>query len=201
MAKVKFKLKFTGLELEFEGDRADAPQFASKVIEAMVAPADVTPPPRALEERMPEKIVEVAPESAAKPKAKGRKATAGAPQSSKATQSTINLHHDVGKWGTPKQQWPIIHKILWLMQVLSSDESTKDKLTASTIVHTFNHNFKEAGRIDHKNLSRELGRLKLQQLIGQNTHSDPPTWHLTQEGIKKAASLVEEARGKKADLI
>lgn len=198
MAKTKFKIKITGLEVEFEGDREDLPRVTENIagqmggmmsIPSVVAPARVLPPP----------TQETVSEPNQKPKRRKSKtiSTSGSTQSKSTKKAQpIDWDHDIERWGQPPQSWNPTKKAIWLIYVVKQ-ETSRTEVTASEIAESFNKHFQESGRISASNVSRDLRKVKQQQpaLASNNTTASPNPWYLTQAGVLYAEGLVAEARG------
>jgi hypothetical protein len=65
------------------------------------------------------------------------------------------------------------------------------------IAETFNANFREAELLSKQNMPRDLGKLKSRSpaLVGSHDDASPITWFLTDEGVKEAVRLVDDAKG------
>lgn len=125
----------------------------------------------------------------------GRKRIRRSGESANSTQP-ITWQHDAKAWGTPRQSWSAVQKILWTMYVLSK-VAEKSELSGPVIAESFNLAFKQFGPLNKKSMPRDLGNLKkrVPAQIMDNPSATPITWYLTEEGIREGEKLVIEARG------
>jgi hypothetical protein len=180
----KFKLKMS-LNLEIEGSREDIPVITNaigKQIGGMLEPTN-----QIIEG---ETIVDT-PKQLPSGTNKSRKRRLSGGAAKRETASTPAFTHDPIKWGTPKQDWTVADKAIWVLRVMR--DSTSEELTPGSIATIFNDNFKEAGRINASNVSRDLRKQRVN--VSENKSNDPVTFHLTQKGIDYADQLVAKAKG------
>ena len=202
MAKFEVRLKLQGLELEIKGEREEIPQLTRNISGQLAGVFT----PTALIAQAKESEVTVlehgangtpAPESnGGKPRrkpARRRQKDHDAEDPSVA----IDWVHDPAKWGAPQQSWSVADKSIWLLYVVVTGEKLRTELTGPAIATTFNKHFKQAGTVHPPNVTRELGKLKSGSpaLVGENTTSEPTSWFLTHEGVKRGEQLVIDAKG------
>lgn len=203
MAKFEVRLKVTGLELEIKGEREDIPLLTRNLggqITGMLTPttliAQGQEPPMldsADNQFNGDGKQEGATES--KPRRRPRQRRQKDNDGNEAA-TAVDWKHDPSKWGTPRQDWSVADKAIWLLHVVAN-EIPATALSGSSIVSTFNKHFKQAGTIYPALVARELGKLKSASpaIAGEDTTVVPSTWFLTHEGTKRAEQLVSEAKG------
>ena len=193
MAKFEIEFELTGLKLKIRGERDDIPNIsqnigqqvaglfspAAKIVEGGVSPG-VPNQARLVEAVRPVERVK-----------RGKKKTAAAEGGD--TSPRIAWTHDPNKWGTARQGWKAREKIIYLMYVVTQETQAKE-LTAPQIVQAFNDQFRQAGPLDPKNMSRDLGGLKDRLLVGETVGDALSVWFLTEAGIKEAQRLVGLAK-------
>jgi hypothetical protein len=189
MAKFRMRLKIQGFELEVDGEREDIPAITSAIqsqFTGLIQPAELMiDGQKKLAD--PAKTIEGdTSKAAARP---GKKRPGGAKGSSGggATQP-IDLRHDPATYGNPLQSWSFIEKSIWMLAVIKGINQTKE-VSGPQIAATFNHYFKQAGRVHPPNVSRDLGLAK-----GQNpapVGEDRGEWFLTDEGDRQAQVLIQ----------
>lgn len=204
MAKFKLKFKLTGLEVEIEGDRQDAPQITAALANQLggfLAPAAGI----LLEDQKPKNLAAIEAETVPShdvPKKRKTSSRRSSPSKggSVDTVEPISYSHDVEKYGNPHQTWSGTKKALWLLFVVNK-QTTYTQTSAGVIAATFNKHFRQAGEIRPSNVSRDFGNLKTKKKpaqVGEYTESSPSQWYLTSEGLKEAEKLVSEALGEAA---
>lgn len=207
MAKTKFSLKITGLEISYEGEREDLPRFTSEIGSQLMGLATLPnsqltnrgnhlPTQKRLfeppQDEPAEKIIDVTPVKKSK---KARRVSV--PRSdSPAADIPINWRHSPEKWGNPRDKWNPTRKSIWLLYVLIQ-EQTLHEMSAPEISTFFNTHFRTFGQIFAGNVSRDLRKAQKQTPppIQAITGSTPEKWFLTDSGKQMAATLVTEARG------
>ncbi|HVZ93855.1 MAG TPA: hypothetical protein VG797_05040 [Phycisphaerales bacterium] len=194
--KFKMKFKVTGLELEIEGDRADIPLMTQNIGSQFVG---LLEPAANIAEGEAPAVKKVAND--AKPAAqiedkstKGRGRRKIVNGGGGGSKSTITLTPDHERWGAPSQDWTGTEKSIWLLKVLA-DGDHKGGATANEIANVFAEHFQTAGKLTRQNVDSGLrgvangaDALVVRQGTGKFT--------LTQKGIAKATTLVEEVKPK-----
>jgi hypothetical protein len=206
MAKFHIKLKLTGLELEIEGTRDDAPliqqaltqQFAGLLQPATVIVEGEIPAPAPTNGNG---VVVQPPLEKTKRRRQVRTGSTPAAASSNG-ESAVDWRHDPETYGSPLQTWNSSQKAVWLLHVVASAANLSE-LSAPRIALTFNKHFRQAGPIRANNLARDLGKLKSivngqPPQVGQDTTKNPSTWYLVDAGSRVAQQLVAAARGQQA---
>ena len=91
--------------------------------------------------------------------------------------------------GNPLQSWSFIEKSIRLLAVIKGITGTKE-VSGPQVAATFNHYFKQAGKVHPPNVSRDLGLAKVANPapVGE----DKGMWYLTDEGDRQAADLSSE---------
>jgi hypothetical protein len=115
-----------------------------------------------------------------------------------AEEDAVDWKHDPSKYGSPKQGWSTADKSLWLLYVVSQEAGVRE-LSGQRIVATFNKHFRQAGTIQIRYVSRDLGGLKVKKTpapVAEDTTKTPSAWFLIDEGVKMAQSLVADALGR-----
>lgn len=191
-SKFKVKLKITGFELELEGSREDVAELTHSVgeqmsgllrpggaiIEGTVMP--VTSPPQDSVARLSDK--------------RPRKRRAASPSGSDEAGEALDFRHDPSTHGMPRQDWKTAQKATWLLHVLKV-MGLGDSFSTRRLVDTFNKHFKQSGMITTSNVTRDLGKAKVNETpspVGEDTTKTPSEWYLTQEGEKRAAEMIAE---------
>ncbi len=190
MPKFEMKFKLTGLEVEIKGERGDLPMIAQNVgqqVAKMMEPSTNILEAKSIEVNTSE-IIDVTPKKRAK-------RSAGVAPRSETPPPT--WRHDASKYGMPLQDWPAQKKMTWLLYV-ARDMKVATELPATAIYKSFNTQFKEAGQLISNNATRDLGRLKISQLVGEDATKTPSVWFLQAEGVKQGAELVKEALAAKS---
>jgi hypothetical protein len=208
MAKFRVSFKLEKLELEVEGSREDMPHIADQVgrqVAGLFQPAAqlVAGEPADQPSTAPETII-VTPSNDGKRKTTRRRkstATAMAAGGSDGTGAAVadaplNWRHDTAKWGTPKKDWSIGNKIIYLLYVAKAETDQRD-LTAATITATFNLLFKQSGPLETRYVTRELGRMKGRPNapVSEDVAQQPSLWFLNPNGDNDGRRLVAEAKG------
>ncbi|MHC4043879.1 hypothetical protein [Bradyrhizobium sp. 23AC] len=196
------KLKLQGFELEIEGNREDASVIGRSIgdqISGMLSPSlnildgDIAPS-RSPASSAP--LLDVSPKRRTSRKPT-RPASSGG--DGNGTTSVVDFRNDPSKFATPTQQWSTTEKAIWLLYVLK-EVSQVSELSAGQIAKTFNTHFRQAKTISHSNVLRDFGKLKVSSpsLVGEDATKSPSMWFLTDEGIRKAQSIIAEAQAPKA---
>lgn len=202
MNKIKFKLKLTGLEMEFEGSRDDMKQFSSRFGQQITGL--ITPGVGNGSENETGKVVTedtdadvISSTSNSRKKIK-RNRTAGVGKVEKG--SALELKVETEKYGSPNQKWSTLDKSLWILYVAESILNIKE-LSATEIVETFNLHFRQHGKIRGANVSRDFGLKKSgnSALVGENDTTIPTKWFLTEEGKKTAQTLIANQKSNGAN--
>jgi hypothetical protein len=187
MPKFRIRLKVQGLELEVDGEREDIPAITSAVrrqITGLIVPAEIMADGH---KELGDGGRASEAEDEGKSKAKARKRAPRTTGDGGAGQA-IDFRHDSAKYGSPKQDWSVTEKSIWLLYVIGSITGNKE-ISGPQIAATFNSNFKAAGRIHPPHVSRDLGRAKVQSPapVGE----DKTLWYLTDEGERQAQELIK----------
>jgi hypothetical protein len=201
MGDFSVTLKVEKFELNVTGSREDLPLIADRVGQqfigllqpaADIVSGDIT------ETVQPTQAV---PSVDGKRKALRRKRTSAtaavtAGSTTEAGDGSIAWRHDADKWGTPKQEWSVSNKIVYVMHV-AKVAANKSDITSPSIVATFNKLFKSAGQLSSKNIVRDLNKLKQNDpaLVSDDNTQSPTVWFLTQQGEREGVRLISEARG------
>lgn len=111
-------------------------------------------------------------------------------------EQAVGFKHDTAKYGNPRQEWSIGQKVVWLLHIVQ-EQAGKASLTAPVIAATFNKQFREAGRLNPRNIKRDLKSIKVKTPcpIGEDTSKSPSEWFLIESGKKQAVQLVASATG------
>lgn len=191
MAKFRMRLKIQGFELEVDGEREDIPAITSALnqqLAGFIQPAEMIIDPAKQLGPIPKTLQGETQPSVARPAKKrsggGKSSTSGTP-----TQA-IQFRHDSTTYGNPLQSWPFIEKSIWLLAVIKGITGTKE-VSGPQVAATFNHYFKQAGKVHPPNVSRDLGLAKVANPapVGE----DKGMWYLTDEGDRQAAALIHSA--------
>lgn len=197
MAKFEVEFELKEIKLRIRGEREDIPLIASQlgqgVAQAFVPLAEIvegTPPGGGAKTSAPHPT----PIDSARRKVKRVASTSRSSSSSSVT--APQFRHDAGSWGTPKQEWKLTDKLLWLIYVVKQ-QSSVGELSGAAMVNLFNLHFKQAGLVKLKRVTEALGRLKQESppAVNEDATKNPTTWFLTQEGERRAAALIAQARG------
>lgn len=185
MAKFRVRVKLQGFELEVDGEREDIPAITSAVqrqISGMVTPAQLANGSDPSESENPKTI-----DAEKKPTTRSVRRRSGS-RSSEPAASPIEFRHDSSKFGNPLQTWGVAEKSIWLLYVVKEITRTAE-ISGPQIAATFNQYFKQAKRLHPPNVTRDLGKLKVQNPspIGE----DKNLFYLTQEGEKRAKELIQ----------
>lgn len=195
MSKFKIKLKITGFELEVEGSREDVAILSQSVAGQM---AGMLQPGALILDAKANEVLDEPKDAGLKQierKAKRRRASGAAAGGVAAESKEVTFRHDVQKYGNPSQSWKTSSKSIWLLYVLQK-ESNSSSFSTKSIVDTFNRHFKQSGTITTSNVTRDLGRLKVNEKpspIGEDSSKSPSEWFLTHDGVRRAEELVKEA--------
>lgn len=196
MAKFKLKMKLTGFELELEGERSEVPlmaanlgqQFAQLLEPAANIAEGETPRKSVPNSSLPAAQIEDKPA-----RGRVRRAGNGAARSSAAA---LTFVHDSATWGNPRQDWNPTKKVTWLLHVIEAITGTKE-LSIPVIAATFNSQFKQYGKVQPSNVSRDLNKLKsgtnalFVEDVADGTVSK---WCLSAKGKVEAEKLVAQAK-------
>lgn len=201
MAEFKIKLKLTGLEIEIEGSHEDLPMITQNITEqfsGLLNPATAIVEGETISQH--KSIVDnpSPPQSNGgnRKKTKRRTATVVENANSEESHAALAWRHDDNKYGMPKQEWKVLDKFLWLLYVLHESQNITE-YTAKGLANTFNKQFRQAGLINVKNATRDIGTLKTKTpaLVGEDTTQTPSKWFLTEAGTKEAHKLIASAKG------
>ena len=187
MPKFSIRLKIQAFELEVDGEREDIPAITSAMqqqLTALVQPAELmAEDPRQLADDR--KTID-AESSRTTGKTTRKRSTSKAP--AEATSQAIDFRHDPAKYGSPLQTWSITEKLIWLLAVIKGITGTSE-VSGPQLAATFNHYFKQSGRVHPPHATRELGKAKVQNpaLVGE----DKGNYFLTDQGERHAQQLVQ----------
>jgi hypothetical protein len=188
-------MKVQGFELEISGEREDAAligrnvgsQFASLLTPAIdivegEAPTLHDPLPAIVDGNNNRKKV--------------RRRIRVAPTGEGDAGGAIDFKHEITKFGMPSQEWKTAQKSIWLLYVLKDGHGIGEASTRQ-LAETFNKHFRQSGAVKSSNVSRDLGKAKIEtpSLVGEDTRTTPSKWYLTDEGVRTAQALVAQSRG------
>ncbi|HKV93740.1 MAG TPA: hypothetical protein VJW20_14425 [Candidatus Angelobacter sp.] len=187
MGKFRLRLKVQALEVEIDGEREDLPAITSafnRQIGGLVEPVEVVANGHKLGGG--DKVIDSADINK---KGGGSRSRRNGSRSVEAA-TPIDFRHDAAKYGNPLQGWNLTEKSIWLLAVLKGIAQVKE-VSGPQIAATFNHYFKQTGRIHPPLVTRELGKAKVQNPapVGE----DKGMYYLTSEGDKQAQKLVQDA--------
>ena len=192
MSKFKIKLKLTGLELEVEGTREDAPKIAARIGEQLsgfLQPTTLLENSNGASHRVIDAKVDG--NGAGRKKRAGRK-----PSSASGTKLAVDeftFVHDSAKFGTPQMDWKTKQKAIWFLWIAGEQANIKQQ-TASSIANNFNKYFREAKTINNGNVGRDLEREKLKGTsapVGSDVSDGTTKYFLTKAGIAMAERLAK----------
>lgn len=202
-AKFKVTLKLQGLELEVEGSREDIPLLTKNVgaqIAGMLMPAtnmvEGKAPALPGREAIDGVARAVQPPSPTRRTRTRRPASTGDGHTNGKASADIVWEHDANTWGTPLQTWKAVDKAVWLLYVAKQSNAASE-MTVPQMVTTFDRLFRTSGRLNRGNIARDFQALNSEPppKVHTNGTVNPPTWYLTDAGIKHAEKLVLAARG------
>jgi hypothetical protein len=192
MSKFTIKLKLTGLELEVEGTREDAPKIAARIGEQL---SGFLQPTTLLENGngSSHKVInaDVDGNGTGKKKKAGRKS---AGTGSKSNSEDLSFVHDSAKYGSPVQGWSVMHKAIWFLWIAGEQAENAKQLTAYAIMKNFNLMFRAAGTINNGNIMRGFEKEKLKGAnapVGSDANAGTAKYFLTQAGITLAQRLAK----------
>lgn len=192
MSKLTIKLKLTGLELEVEGTREDAPKIAARIGEKL---SGFLQPTTLLENGngSSHKIIDgdIDGNGAGKKKKGGSKKSGGS--GGMKTTEDIKFVHDPSKFGTPVQGWTTAQKAIWFLYIVGEQADVKQQ-TAYGLMKNFNAMFRAAGTINNGNIMTALEKEKLKGAsapVGADTTGGTAKYFLTQAGIAMAQKLTK----------
>jgi hypothetical protein len=190
-SKFKVRLKITGFELELEGSRDEVAELTQSIgqqmsgilnpggaiIEGAVVPQTVAPEAVRLQDKRPR-----------------RKRAAASASTPDGAEAAIGLRHDASQFGMPRQDWKTAQKAMWLLHVLKGT-GNGDSFSTRAIVETFNKHFKQSKTITTSNVTRDLGKAKIENpsLVGEDASRSPSEWFLTTEGEKRVLADIATA--------
>jgi hypothetical protein len=197
MNKVKFKVKLTGLEIEFEGTKDDMRQVSSNIgqqLTGLMQPglSDTTDVTQTTKSQIVEDAdAVVIPSNSSKKTRKTRSGATSKVEKAKA----VDFVNDISAYSAPTQKWTAVEKGLWILYVVDSLLSLKE-LSAGEVAETFNKHFRQQGTIRASNISRDFGSKKSgsSALVGENTTTNPHKWFLTEEGKKTIQTLISNQK-------
>ena len=195
MSKFRMKLKLQGFELEIEGNREDASVIGRSVgeqISGMLSPSlSIVEGEFTSNRSQAEPAVPLLDGTA---KRRSQRRTKSASTAENNSTQAVEFRNDPSKYATPTQQWSTAEKAIWVLYVVK--ELAQVSELSTQIVKTFNTHFRQAKTVTHSNVSRDLGKLKVSSpsLVGEDATKSPAVWFLTEEGVRKAQTLIAEAR-------
>lgn len=198
MSKFRMKLKLQGFELEIEGNREDASVIGRSIgeqISGMIAPTmNIVDGEFTSSTAAPTSSTPAISDDTPRRKAQ-RRARSTSASTERDSAPAVELRNDPSKYATPTQQWSTAEKAIWLLYVVKEANGISELGTAQ-IVKTFNTHFRQAKTIQHGNVNRDLGKLKITSpaLVGEDTTKSPTKWFLTDEGVRKVQALIADAR-------
>ncbi len=199
MSKIKFKVKLTGLEIEFEGTKDELRQVSSGLgqqLTGLIQPNLGDTPDDNNKNNTSQTTVDGSAEiiaSQIKGKKIGRKNknNSSGIKAEKTTAKVVQFKNDPNAYGAPTQKWIALEKALWTLYVVEAQASISE-LSAGDISETFNAHFRQLGPIRASNVSRDLGKKKAgaDALVGENVAAVPNTWYLMEAGKKFVQNLI-----------
>lgn len=192
MSKFKMKLKLTGLELEVEGTREDAPKIAASIgqqLSGFLQPTTLLGNSNGTSHKVIE--AEIDGNGTGKKKKGGNRKSGGS--GGTKTSEDVNFVHDPSKFGTPAQGWTVAQKAIWFIYIVGEQTDIKQQ-TAYGIMKNFNVMFRSAKTINSANVMRSLEKEKLKGAnapVGTDTTSGTAKYFLTQTGIAIAQKLAK----------
>jgi hypothetical protein len=202
MGKVEIEMDLGGFRIErfrlrIKADRDDIPRINGEIgkqfLNVLQPPASLIEEP--VRKQIPSTVVPQAssgdPDGGAR--SKSRRTRASAASGSRA--NPLEWQHDAGKWGMPAQKWKAGQKVLWLLYVIKNEKAIAE-LSAPVIAETFNAKFKQYGQLKRTSMPSILGSLKKDapSLLMDDTTQTPNVWFLSEQGVKAAETLVQEAK-------
>lgn len=189
MGKFRLRLKVQSLEVEIDGEREDLPAITSafnRQLGGLVEPVEVV----ANGHKLSGDKGQVIDAGDLNKKGGASRNRRGNGSRSVEAASPLDFRHEAATYGNPLQGWSLAEKSIWLLAVLKGITQVKE-VTGPQIAATFNHYFKQTGRIHPPLVTRELGRAKVQNPapVGE----DKGLYYLTPEGDKQAQKLVQDA--------
>lgn len=195
MSNFKIKLKLTGFELEIEGNRDELPLIADSVSQQIVGLLE--PATNIVEgSTTPSEETRQLNPPLSKRVRRSQRKTQSRKDDLINNEQAIDLQIDPSKWGTPQQSWNTANKSIWLLYVIGQEQNVNE-ISGICLSKTFNKHFRQAKEILVNNVNRDLGKMKVKPkaLVAEITNSVPTKWYLTQEGMKFAQELVQQAKG------
>jgi hypothetical protein len=190
MAKFRIRLKVQGFELEVDGEREDIPAITAAVqkqFAGLIQPAE----DMADDHKQIEAGSQTLDAELAKPpsRSKGKRNTTAKASVDGPSGQPIDFRHDPSKYGNPEQSWSVLDKCVWMLFVLEGITTTKE-VSGPQLTSTFNGQFKSSGKVHPPNVSRDLGRAKVQNpaLVGE----DKGLWYLTEKGKEYAQQMIDK---------
>jgi hypothetical protein len=189
MGKFRLRVRVKELEVEIDGEREDLPAITSAVKHQLGSLTEgvevVANGHKQLGGNDKGPVIDAADlnkKGIRRPRGAGARNVEGA--------SPIEFRHDAAKYGNALQGWSLTEKSIWLLGVLKG-VAQANEVSGPQIAATFNHYFKQTGRIHPPLVTRELGKLKVQNPapVGE----DKGLYYLTPEGDKQAQKLTQDA--------
>jgi len=189
MGKFRLRLKLQGLEVEIDGEREDLPAITAAVqkqFSGMVDPIEIAAADG--RKQLSEGNGPVLDAEAIKDKVRTPRKRSGSRSSAETAGQVIDFRHDSAKYGNPLQDWTLIEKCVWLLEVIEGITSTKE-VSGPQLAVTFNNYYKASGKIHPPHVTRDLGKAKVQNpaLVGE----DKTLWFLTVAGKAEAQRLID----------
>jgi len=197
MSKIKFKIKLTGLEIEFEGTNEQMKEVSGNLSNQISALIQPTINSSDLKHQIQD--VKDLNEADGIPKQrKQRKPKNNGGKTDKA--QAIDFQNDINTYGAPIQSWTAFEKAIWLLYVVEAQKGITE-LTAAEVAETFNKHYKQQGTIRSNNVSRDFGNKKggASALVGENTTVYPAKWYLTDAGKNAAIKLITDLKANGAN--
>lgn len=191
MGKFRLRLKVQALEVEIDGEREDLPAITSAInrqLGGLVEPVEVAANGhKQLGGGDKGQVIDAADLNK---KSSSNRSRRGNGARNVEGASPIDFRHDPPKYGNPLQSWNLTEKSIWLLAVLKGI-SQVNEISGPQIAATFNHYFKQTGRIHPPLVTRELGKARVQNPapVGE----DKGLYYLTPEGDKQAQKLIQDA--------
>ena len=199
MSKIKFRIKLTGLEIEFEGTNDQMKQVSTNLgqqLTGLIQPGlnggaeHKAGKPARTEDA---DVDVVASSIKGKKNRKSRAASNGGAKVEKL--NVVDFQNDISTYGAPIQQWNTFDKGVWLLYVISKQASITE-MSATEIAETFNKYFRQTKPIRSTNVARDFGNKKsgANALVSEDPTKNPSKWFLTEEGNKYVQKLITDLK-------
>jgi hypothetical protein len=195
--RIEFELEITGLKLKVKGAKDSANLITSQVSDTLRGlispPTTETSNGNSKSPHVEDAESTVLNSENHSPRKRGRKAKAQ--NNSSSGSLALDFRHEPEKYGNPSVKWSTATKSLWLLYVVK-DILKIDGMSSGQIKETFNKHFRQAKLINAPNVSRDLGKLKVEtnSIVGEDTSKSPYIWYLTDEGIKHVQKSIAEQK-------